>query len=256
MVLVSYSLFVMVCWILWRGTPTAMIVGRRRSRVSDFATTRHGILKRCSHRSRSGDLTENRGRHERLGIFANPLTSILSPFAKRRGGSASARQRGDLFDDGPQGRGYRISPLFGDYLVLRNKLRKYFASSIFRATHWMADQEWPAHVPDTKRNGDRRGPRAPFSDRWLRINGLQGPGNYAAFAAAGRDLRGSQRRIGPSGMGRACSTSAAPGPRLAWIARPIPSGVGPKDPPIRIRQRDLRIPVLISTHGVIDHLIV
>ena len=108
----------------------------------------------------------------------------------------------------------------------------------------MANQERSAHVSNTEHNAHWRGARPLFWSWRLRVNGLERTGNHPAFTAAGCDLRRSQGRIGAPGMVWPCGTSAAPIARLARIARSIPSRAGPKDPAIRIEQRDVSIPVL------------
>ena len=110
----------------------------------------------------------------------------------------------------------------------------------------MANQERSAHVSNTEHNAHWRGARPLFWSWRLRVNGLERTGNHPAFTAAGCDLRRSQGRIGAPGMVWPCGTSAAPIARLARLARSIPSGGGAKDPAIRIRQRDVPIPVLIT----------
>src|SRR6476469_2019079 len=82
-------------------------------------------------------------RRDPIGI-ANPLTSILSPFTKGRGGLGTAKEirHGTGYDRTSAG---RISS-YHDWLVVPNKLRIRLTPSILRAGCGMADQNRPAHV--------------------------------------------------------------------------------------------------------------
>jgi len=91
---------------------------------------------------------------DQIGI-ANPLTSILFPFAKGRGGLGTAKEirHGTGYDRTSAG---RISS-YHDWLVLPNKLRICLTTSILRPGCGMADQNWPAHVSDSQGDAHRRG---------------------------------------------------------------------------------------------------
>ena len=77
--------------------------------------------------------------------IANPLTSILSPFAKGRGGLGTAKQIGHGTGCDRTSSG-RISFSYHDWLVVPNKLRICLTPSILRADCGMADQNRPALV--------------------------------------------------------------------------------------------------------------
>ncbi len=94
-------------------------------------------------------------RCDQIGI-ANPLTSILSPFEKGRGGLGTAKQIGH--DTGYDRKSSdHISFSYHDWLVVPNKLRIRLTPSILRADCGMADQNWPTHVSDSQGDVDRRG---------------------------------------------------------------------------------------------------
>ena len=97
-------------------------------------------------------------RCDQIGI-ADPLTSILSPFAKGRGGSARLLRHPTRYDRTPP---HRISLSAREYLVGPNKLRICFTASIRRAGCGVANQNWPADVPDSEGDANRRGASALF----------------------------------------------------------------------------------------------
>src|SRR6266550_5276122 len=161
------------CFISWFGC-NAITRSHRSSRLYRRKKKRPSLPKQLARRDDSTrlwflqhvaglrlSLEQGKGQGEgfrrcdQIGI-ANPLTSILFPFAKGRGGLGTAKQIGH--DTGYDWKSSdHISFSYHDWLVVPNKLRRCFAPSILRAGCGMADQNWSTHVSDSQGDADRRG---------------------------------------------------------------------------------------------------